>query len=221
MGLALTMPSPPLTASMAVNVTAAQAASAGEGQLVAKGYGDMVMDTVELRVVQTGVDPAPQTGPLTPSTARVAWVVTAYGPGHNVSMYVDAASEEIIGFDDGFLSGGPPIGGVTSEISAALNGTREVVISARGARLEWVELAKWTAGSEGFGMVTSASTPGALPKPGLAPYQVKLASHMTLFYFPDKNLLGTGGCWLKVSPKLAATVKNLPVPASPAPVKNP
>ena len=220
-GLTLTMPSPPLTASMAVNVTAAQAASAGERQLVAKGYGDMVMDTVEMRVVQTGVDPAPQTGPLTPSTARVAWVVSAYGPGHNVSMYVDAASEEIIGGEDGFLSSTPPAGGVASEIVAALGRAREIVISGRGARLEWVELAKWGAGSEGFGMVTSASTIGVLPNPGLAPYKIALGSGMNLYYFPEQNLLGAPGCWMKASPQLAGLVKNLPVPASPAPVKKP
>jgi hypothetical protein len=87
--------------------------------------------------------------------------------------------------------------------------------------LEWVELAKLGAGTAGFNLATSASTPGAFPRPGLAPYKMGLGAGMTLYYFPEQNLLGTDGCWLQVSPQLAVLVKNLPVPAGPAPVKKP
>jgi hypothetical protein len=136
-------------------------------------------------------------------------------------LWVDCASGTIVGGFDSGLSGAPPAGGATAEIATALKGAPEVIISTRGARLEWVELAKWSAGSEGFGLVASASTTGVLPKPGLAPYELKLDSHTTLYYYPEKNLLGGSGCWLKVSPQLAVLVKNLPVPASPAPAKTP
>ena len=221
--ICLCMPSPH-PPSMTVDVTASQAANIAEQQLAAEGNGDMVLDSVELRIVAIETTPSPHPGPPVASTARLAWVLEAQGPGHFRVMWVDTASGAIVGGDDANMAAVPPEGGASAEaahITTSLKSAREVVISARGARLEWVELAKWGAGSEGFGLVTSASTPDTLAKPGLAPYQVKLASHMTLFYFPEKNLLGTGGCWLKVPIQLAALVKNLPVPASPAPAKKP
>ena len=211
----------PLPTSMAVNVTAAQAATIAEQQLVAEGNGDMALDTVDLRIVAIDSTPTSTTSPLVVPTARLAWVLEAQGLAHWRDLWVDCASGTIVGGFDSGLSGAPPAGGATAEIATALKGAPEVIISTRGARLEWVELAKWSAGSEGFGLVASASTTGVLPKPGLAPYELKLDSHTTLYYYPEKNLLGGSGCWLKVSPQLAVLVKNLPVPASPAPAKTP
>jgi hypothetical protein len=219
----LDMPTSP-PASMAINVTAAQAAVIGEQQLAAEGNSDMVLDTAELRIVAVGAMTPSPTGVPVAATARLAWVLSAYSPGHCRFMWVDTASGQIVGGDNAYFAAAPPAegaAGAAAEIEAAIKGAREIVVSGRGPRLAWVELAKWGAGSEGFAMVTSASAVGALLKPRLAPYKMALGSGMTLYYFPEQNLLGVPGCWLKVSPQLASLVKNLPVPASPAPAKKP
>jgi hypothetical protein len=206
---------------MAVDVTASQVANIAEQQLATEGNGDMVLDSVGLWIVAIeSTAPSPADPPV-PSTARLAWVVEADGDESSRVLWVDSASGQIIGGHVDSLAGQVRTGGAASDVAAALRRAQEIAISGRGARLEWVELAKWGAGSERFGLVTSASSQGVLPKPGLAPYKMGLGPEMTLYYFPDKNLLGAPGCWMKVSPQLAVLVKNLAVPASPAPAKTP
>ena len=219
-GLGLNMPTAP-PPSMAVDVAAAQESNIAENQLVTEGNGDMVLDSVGLWIVTIQTTPAPPMGTLGPSTARLAWVVEADGDESSRVLWVDSASGQIIGGHVDSLAGQVRTGGAAADVADALRRAQEIAISGRGARLEWVELAKWSAGSEGFGLFASASTMGVLPKPGLAPYKMALGSGMTLYYFPEQNLLGVPGCWLKVSPQLASLVKNLPVPASPAPAKKP